>query len=116
MDLGQEVNRGRGPVDFKFSKGWEMRALLEIKRIHSSGFFTGASRQLPQYLKTEQIDYGVYLCVGYTDEDFSESRLKRVQETIDALGKEAKVTMRLVVVDARRTNKTSASKLKDGKS
>ncbi|WP_052327821.1 hypothetical protein [Serinicoccus marinus] len=116
VDLGQEVNRGRGPVDFKFSKGWEMRALLEIKRIHSSGFFTGASRQLPQYLKTEQIDYGVYLCVGYTDEDFSESRLKRVQETIDALGKEAKVTMRLVVVDARRTNKTSASKLKDGKS
>ncbi len=113
VDLGQEVNRGRGPVDFKFSKGWDLRTLLEVKRINSSGFFKGASVQLPQYLRTEQIGYGIYLCVGHFESDFAEKRLERVQETIDAVGKAKGVRMKLVLIDARK-NKKSASKQKDG--
>ena len=110
VDISQEVNRGRGPVDFKFSKGWEDRALLEVKVIRSSGFFKGAATQLPQYMKTEQISYGVYLCVGHYDEDFASSRIKRVEDTITTLAKEKGIKIKLVLVDARRHNKTSASK------
>jgi hypothetical protein len=110
VDISQEVNRGRGPVDFKFSKGWEDRALLEVKVIRSSGFFKGAATQLPQYMKTEQISYGVYLCVGHYDEDFAPARIKRVEDTIATLVKEKGIKIKLVLVDARRDNKTSASK------
>lgn len=116
VSLGQEVNRGRGPVDFHFSRGWSMRALLEVKRINSSKFFQGAAVQLPQYLRTEQVDYGVYLCIGHTDTDFAESRIKRVQETVDAVGDAKGVKMKLVLVDARKSTKASASKKKNGNS
>ena len=113
VDLSQEVNRGRGPVDFKMSQGWRKRALVEIKLIHNSKFFQGASKQLPQYLATEQIDYGVYLCVGHFDADFRPERLEKVQETADAIATAKGIDIRVVIVDARKANKTSASKLKD---
>lgn len=114
VDLSQEVNGGRGPVDFKVSQSWTKRALVEIKLIHNSRFFQGASKQLPQYLATEQIDYGVYLCVGHFESDFDPDRLKKVHETADAIAKAKGITIKVVIVDARKTNKTSASKLKDG--
>ncbi|WP_207947900.1 hypothetical protein [Metallococcus carri] len=110
VDISQEVNRGRSPVDFKFSKGWEDRALLEVKVIRSSGFFKGAATQLPQYMKTEQISHGAYLCIGHYDEDFAPTRIKRVEDTIATLAKEKGIQIKLVLVDARRDNKTSASK------
>ncbi len=113
VDLSQEVNRGRGPVDFKVSRGWTKRALVEIKLIHNSKFFQGASKQLPQYLATEQVDYGVYLCVGHFDRDFRPDRLKRVRETADAIASAKGISIKVVIVDARKTNKTSASKLKE---
>ena len=47
VDLTRESNLGRGPVDFKFSQGWEKRALLEVKLIPSTHFFTGASSSCP---------------------------------------------------------------------
>ncbi|MEU4191735.1 hypothetical protein AB0E69_07555 [Kribbella sp. NPDC026611] len=110
VDLSREVNIGRGPVDFKFSAGWHRRALTEVKLIKSSGFFTGASKQLPQYLESEQIEFGYYLCVGFTDLDFGDERLGRVRDTCSAIAEKKGVTMTPVFVDARVNNKTSASK------
>ncbi len=114
VDLSQEVNRGRGPVDFKFSKGWKKRALLEVKFIENTKFFNGAKNQLPQYLRTEQIAFGVFLCVGFTDADFQPARQKRVDDAIKAIKDEMGVTIKAVYVDARKTNKTSVSKLEQG--
>ncbi|MFI5696434.1 hypothetical protein ACIA58_31550 [Kribbella sp. NPDC051586] len=110
VDLSREVNIGRGPVDFKFSAGWQRRALTEVKLIKSSGFFTGASKQLPQYLESEQIDFGYYLCVGFTDQDFGDERLDRVRKTCAAIAEKKGVTITPVFVDARASNKISASK------
>jgi hypothetical protein len=113
VDVSREVDMGRGPVDFKFSQGtWEKRALIEVKLINSSKFFSGASKQLPQYLRTEQIEFGIYLCVGYTDADFAPERVKRVDDTLRALSIEKGVTMKPIYVDARHTNKQSASTIK----
>jgi hypothetical protein len=113
VDISREVNIGRGPVDFKFSAGWQRRALTEIKLIKSSQFFTGASKQLPQYLKSEKIDGGYYVCIGFTDEDFEEFRLKRVRDTCKALAKEKDVHIEPIFIDARNHNKPSASKIKN---
>lgn len=112
VDLTRESNLGRGPVDFKFSQGWRKRALLEVKLIPSTHFFTGASKQLPQYMTTEQTSVGVYLCVGFTDKDFSPERLQPIEDTFRKLREDSGWTLAVVYVDARTTNKDSASKLK----
>lgn len=112
VDISKEPNMGRGPVDFKFSAGWEKRALIEVKFVGSSKFFQGAEKQLPQYLKTEQITGGVYLCVGFTDNDFTKERLDRVRDTCKALSEQKGVKMEPIFVDARNDNKPSASKIK----
>lgn len=112
VDLTRESNLGRGPVDFKFSQGWQKRALLEVKLIPSTHFFTGASKQLPQYMITERASIGIYLCVGYTDKDFSPERLQPIEDTARKLRKDLGWTVEIIYVDARTTNKESASKLK----
>lgn len=111
VDISKEPNMGRGPVDFKFSAGWTKRALIEVKFIGSTKFFQGAEKQLPQYLKTEKITGGYYLCVGFTDNDFSKERLDRVRDTCEALSDQKGVKMEPVFVDARNDNKPSASKI-----
>ncbi|MDD1478732.1 MULTISPECIES: hypothetical protein [Micrococcaceae] len=111
VDLSREVDMGRGPVDFKFSKGWTRRALLEVKYIGSTKFFSGAEKQLPQYLQTEGISFGIYLAVGFTDGDFRPERLKRVTDTCTALSAAKGVTIKPLFVDARVENKKSASTL-----
>ena len=112
VDLTRESNLGRGPVDFKFSQGWQKRALLEVKLIPSTHFFTGASKQLPQYMTTERASVGVYLCVGYSDKDFSPERLQPIEDTLRKLREDSGWALEVIYVDARTTNKDSASKLK----
>lgn len=111
VDLSREVDMGRGPVDFKFSQGWSRRALLEVKYIGSTKFFSGAEKQLPQYLETENISFGIYLAVGFTDNDFKPERLKRVEDTCSALSASKNVIIKPLFVDARTENKKSASTL-----
>lgn len=113
VELSREVDMGRGPVDFKFTQGsWEKRALVEVKLMNSSKFFTGASKQLPQYLRTERIEFGLYLCVGYTEADFAPERIKRVEDTLRTMSIEKGVVMKPIYVDARHDNKRSASTIK----
>lgn len=111
VDLSREVDMGRGPVDFKFSHGWSQRALLEVKYIGSTKFFSGAEKQLPQYLETEKISFGIYLAVGFIDNDFKPERLKRVTDTCAALSSAKGVKIKALFVDARTENKKSASTL-----
>lgn len=111
VNLSRESNIGRGPVDFKFSQGWDKSALLEVKLIHSTHFFSGASKQLPQYMASERATIGVYLCVGYTDADFDPKRTKPIEETLVALREQSGWTLQAVYVDARPGTKQSASKL-----
>lgn len=112
VEMSREVDMGRGPVDFKFTAGWERRALIEVKLMNSSKFFSGAAKQLPQYLKTEKIEFGLYLCVGFTDADFAPARLKRVEDTLRTMSIDKGVEMKPIYVDARHTNKQSASTIK----
>jgi hypothetical protein len=101
IDMSREADVGRGPVDFKFSRGWRLRGLLEVKHISNSKFFHGVSEQLPVYLRAEQIQYGIFLCVGYSDRDFDEDRLERVQEHCRVLEASQGLRVTPIFVDAR---------------
>ena len=108
IDCSAETDAGSGPVDFKFSNGYQNRLLLEVKLASHTRLWNGLTLQLPQYLETEKIKNGIFLIVAYNKQD-----LLRVNRNI--AGKMAAVSelttsnIRSAVIDASK--KLSASKL-----
>ena len=109
IDLTPESNAGRGPVDFKFSRGWNRRALVEIKLSNNTKYWDGLNKQTPQYVKSEGIKCGYFLTVQYSDLDVMRDRVQRVEKASAKVSKERGYRVTPIFVDARP--KTSASKL-----
>jgi hypothetical protein len=111
--VDREVELGRGPVDFKFSNGFERRALVEIKKLNNGKFWNGLERQLPSYMTSDECKVGWFLVVQYDSSANSLARLAEIPTRLDkaraSLGRE--VMLRSFVVDASR--KVSASKVTD---
>ncbi|MGA2356744.1 MAG: hypothetical protein ABSG02_19795 [Terriglobales bacterium] len=105
VDLSREPNAGNGPVDFKLSKGYSARILVEVKKSSNSDLVNGFVRQLPEYEKSESTDESVYLVVRVTKGDAS---IKSVMKLRDKRLAEGKKVPAIFVVDGRR--KDSASK------
>jgi hypothetical protein len=63
--IDREVELGRGPVDSKFSSGYEHRAHLEIKKEHNGKFWNGFEQQLPTYMRSDEVSDGWFLAVRY---------------------------------------------------
>lgn len=105
-DANREVNNGRGPVDFKVSKGSRDKTLVEFKLASNS--------KLKQNLK-HQVD--VYEAANATSKSikailyFSESEFRKVQMTLTELGLTGRKD--IVLIDACSTNKSSASNVRD---
>ena len=108
IDLSREVNQGRGPVDFKFSDGFQKKVLLEAKLANNTSFWHGLQKQLPFYLKADCTNYGFFLVVAYRKGDFE--RIKNIQEEVQKVNKDNDFHISAVVVDATY-NKPSASNL-----
>ena len=108
IDLTREVNQGVGPVDFRFSCGYSNRLLLEAKLAKNTKFWNGLKVQLPTYLKTETCKNGVFLVIVYTDKVIK--RIKDIYSVCKEVCDTHNVKIKIVVVDARITNKDSASR------
>lgn len=104
--LDREVNLGRGPVDFKFSSGYKLRALLEMKKLHNGKFWAGFHRQLPSYMTSDRIDFGWFVAIQYRSGKPADERVMELTKT-DLGPMKGKVNV--TVVDGRP--KKSASKL-----
>jgi hypothetical protein len=113
VDLTGEANAGRGPVDFKFSKGWERRALAEVKLTNSTQYWHGLESQTPQYMKSEGIKCGYFVSVGYRDQDFTKERMDQVRKAAKDVSNRTGYKVIPLFVDARK--KESASKAGRGK-
>lgn len=104
-DINREVNNGRGPVDFKVSKGSGDKTLIEFKLASNS--------KLKQNLKHQ---VGVYEAANDTAKSikailyFSESEFKKVQDILKELGLVGRSDV--VLIDAC-PNKPSASNVRD---
>lgn len=108
IDLNRENNLGRGPVDFKFSSGYENRALIEVKLARNTKFWDGLEKQLLKYLEVEEIKQGYFLVICYNDNDLK--KIKGIEKIADGVGKKNKVELEVIIVDASY-GKPSASKL-----
>ena len=108
IDISREADIGRGPVDFKVSHGYQLRALLELKLAKNTKFWDGLERQLPTYQRAENIVIGYFIVIVYTDRDLE--KIRNIQARVNAVRQTTGYDIKEIVVDAR-TNPASASRL-----
>jgi hypothetical protein len=106
--IDREVNLGRGPVDFKFSKGREYVADLEVKKLHNGAFWTGLNKQLVEYMEADETKDGWLLAIQLRSDGVSKQRIKDLPEAVKNVSKEKGLNLRYGVIDGRR--RKSASK------
>ena len=72
LDISPETNSGRGAVDFKFSIGYQIRAIVEIKLTTNNKLVHGYEKQIKEYRKAENSAFSVYFVI---DNGGSESKI-----------------------------------------
>ncbi len=103
-DLSAETNNGRGPVDFKISRGND-KTVIEIKLTSNSEYVHGLEVQIEEYAKAEDTDKKIYLLIN---NGRNSERVKSVLNKREKMVNEGKNPAHVVVIDA--TPKPSASK------
>lgn len=103
FDVNREVNNGRGPVDFKMSKGSIDKTLIEFKLASGSALKRNLEKQVAIYEKANGTRKSVKVIICYTAAD--QKKVARVLKDLNLQNEEA-----VVVIDARSDNKPSASK------
>lgn len=63
LDISPEVDTGSGEVDFKLSRGFDARVLVEVKLSTNSRIVSGYKSQLEIYKRAEQTMRAIYLVI-----------------------------------------------------
>jgi hypothetical protein len=103
LDVTREANEGRGPVDFKISRGAGDKSLVEFKLASNSQLPKNLAKQVEIYKKAHDTAKAIKVILFLTEED--EIKVKKVLAELK-LSNEKYV----VLIDARNDNKPSASK------
>jgi hypothetical protein len=104
VDISPEVHSGGGPVDFKFSTGYNGRILVELK-LSKGAVVHGYTEQLEVYKTAAQTDVAIFLIINIGD---MKNKLKTIEGLRDAQVARGERVTEIVVVDA--TRHPSASK------
>lgn len=110
--VSPEVDTGRGSVDFHLSKGTDFQALIELKLGNHERYKDGLTYQLPTYLLAEQVDYGFFVLVCYTQEIYEEAKL--LYQKVEELNQKYNKKVHFERIDASGTL-DSASKIRKEK-
>jgi len=103
-DAGTEANDGRGPVDFKISRGRD-KTLVEMKLAKNTKLEMNLKKQTDIYQASSDAQRAIKAIVYFTY-----SQLTRVQRILKRLGLEGNKD--IVLIDARNDNKPSGSNAK----
>lgn len=101
-DVNSEVNNGRGPVDFKISSGKNNSALVEFKLASNAKLKQNLEKQIEIYKKASDTTNSIKAIIYFT-----ESEYKRINKVLSELGLNG--SRDVVLIDARKDNKQSAS-------
>lgn len=99
----REANDGRGPVDFKVSRGAADQTLIEFKIASNTQLRRNLQHQAEIYMAASDAPNAIKVIVY-----FSDSELTKVRKVLRELDLERKRD--IVLIDARADNKPSASK------
>lgn len=103
FDVNAEVNNGRGPVDYKVSKGKRNASLVEFKLASNTSLKRNLEKQVDVYAKASQTEKSIKVILY-----FSEAELERVTKVLRDLKLQGRED--IVLIDAGRDTKPSASK------
>ncbi|WP_018704705.1 hypothetical protein [Anaeromusa acidaminophila] len=101
MDVNREVNNGRGPVDFKISKGSANATLVEFKLASNSKLKNNLAKQVEVYKKANCTERAIKVILYFSDDEY-----KKVSAVLTELGLQS--CKDIVLIDASN-NKPSAS-------
>src|ERR1017187_7921078 len=102
-DVSREVNDGRGPVDFKISRGAADKTIVEFKLASNSQLKRNLERQVDIYQKASDARRALKVIVYFSAEQFR--KVQRVLKDLNLLD-----SPDVILIDARRDNKPSGSK------
>ncbi len=109
VTFSREGQTGRGPVDFRFSKGYPNRIHVEIKLAKSTKIYPGLEKQLVTYMESDEVEFGNYVVIKLLGGD--NVRAIRLQDRYDKLPENIKKKILIKIIDAYPGEKKSASKL-----
>jgi hypothetical protein len=102
VDIGREANDGRGPVDFKASKG-KHKTLVEMKLASNSKLESNLKKQVEVYQVSADAERGIKVIIFFT---YGERQ--KVERILKKLGLHGNKD--IIQIDARSDNKPSASR------
>ena len=106
IDVTRENNTGVGAIDFKFSHGRQGKTIVEVKRSGNVNLLHGYVAQLPEYMRSEAAEYGIFVMIKEDDRD--EESIRAVYEASSAMQLKSEYAPEIVLIDARV--KSTASK------
>ncbi len=106
LDITPEADTGNGPVDFKFSIGFNCRIIVEIKLSTNPKLVSGFTRQTQKYKEAEEAKKAYYLVINVGKMGKKDEALIREK---NSLVKKVKELPEIVFIDGSPTK--SASKL-----
>lgn len=102
-DVSREVNDGRGPVDFKVSRGRYDKTLVEFKLAKNTHLRRNLEKQVEVYKKASDAPKALTVILYFTDDE-----LAKVINIFNDLGLHDDPD--IILIDGRPTNKPSGSK------
>lgn len=107
LDISPESNTGRGPVDFKISRGND-KTVVEIKLTSNSQVVHGFEVQIEEYAKSEHTENKIFLLV---DNGRESQRINKVIESYEKRKAEGKNPADIIIIDAKPKSSASNYKL-----
>jgi hypothetical protein len=105
LDVNREVNNGRGPVDYKVSKGSKDKTVVEFKLARNTKLEANLKNQVEIYKKANNTKNAIKVILY-----FNEKEKSKVDEILRKL--RIKRAPNIILIDAGKENKISASKVK----
>jgi hypothetical protein len=104
-DISSEVNDGRGPADFKISRGRPDKTIVEMKLASNKKLEANLQAQAEAYQQASDAKHGIKVVVFFSQNEGARVRkiLARLKMTDDP---------NVILIDARRDNKPSGSRAK----
>lgn len=102
-DVSREANEGRGPVDFKISRGAADKSLVEFKLASNTKLKQNLEKQVEIYKRAHDTDMAIKVILFFSDEE--EIKVRKVLSDLGLAGEKY-----IVLIDGRNDNKPSASK------
>jgi len=101
--VSAEVDDGRGPADFKVSRGTRDKTIIEMKLAKNSHLKQNLAKQTDIYQKASDAQNAIKAIMFFSEEE--EGRVGGILKELKMTG-----SRDIVLIDARRHNKPSGSK------